>query len=192
MLKDTTCTVETALRLIENQTGLSFSYNTGLVNRKKVITLDSGQKKLIDILSQIFDNPNISFSIIGRHIVVYQSHKVLSVNPDTRADSVYFFEIRGRVLDKNGREPLAYASIYLAGKGIGTVTNDNGQFLLKLNSKYLSDTLSISCIGYKNVKTPVSSLINNNPGFFAETGHCFDTGGYYPQDQSCESSSVSH
>lgn len=169
IMKDTTCTVETALRLIENQTGLSFSYNTGLVNRKKVITLDSGQKKLIEVLGQTFDNPNISFSIIGRHIVVYLSHKVLSVNPDTRTDSVYFFEIRGRVLDKNGREPLAYASVYLAGKGIGTVTNDNGQFLLKLNSKYLPDTLSISCIGYRNFKTPVSSMINITQDFLLKT-----------------------
>ncbi len=65
---------------------------------------------------------------------------------------MYFFEIRGRVLDKSDRQPLPYSSIYLSGKAIGTVTNDNGQFQLKLPSKYLADTIIVSCIGYKRLQ----------------------------------------
>jgi len=153
------CTAEAMLKLIESRTGLSFSYNTGLLDRKRIMTLEAHPGKLVDVLRQIFNDPDLSFSIIGRHIVVYRSQRVLSVNPYTQADSVYFVEIRGRVLDRNNRDPLPYTSIYLEGKGIGTVSNDNGEFLLKLNSAYLADTLSISCIGYKNIREPVPSLI---------------------------------
>ncbi len=39
---DTTCTVDAAMQLIEQQTGLSFSYNTDIINKKKVITLHGG------------------------------------------------------------------------------------------------------------------------------------------------------
>jgi len=164
-LADTVCTTETALKLIEQQTRLSFSYNSDLINKKKIVTLKARQEKLIHVLKRTLGDPGLNFSIIGRHIVIYSSEKVLSVNPDTRSDSVYFFVVKGRILDRVTREPLPYSSIYLSGKGIGTVTNDNGEFLLKLNSRYLIDTLSMTCIGYKPVKTPVHLLVNEDRDF---------------------------
>jgi hypothetical protein len=164
-LPDTTCTIETALKIIEEHTGLSFSYNSELVSRKKIIDLSAHQDELIQVLRRTFGNPQLNFRIIGRHIVVYQSEKVQSSNPDSREDSVYILVIRGRILDKTNLDPLPYSSIYLAGKGIGTVTNNNGQFLLKLSSQYLGDTLTITCIGYKQIKSPVYALINSNRDF---------------------------
>ncbi len=160
IVPDTTCTVEVAMQLIEKKTGLSFSYNSDIINRKKVITLQAGRNTLINILEHTFNDPSLNFSIIGRHIVVYQAQRTLSANPETPRDSVYFIEIRGRVMDKSDRQPLPYSSIYLSGKTIGTVTNDNGQFLLKLPSENLEDTLIISSIGYKRIKGSVSSFMN--------------------------------
>ena len=162
---DTTCTVDMAMQLIELQTGLSFSYNTDIVNKKQVITLHGGRNELIHILENIFNNPQLNYSIIGRHIVVYQAQRTLSANPEKPKDSVYFFEIRGRVLDKSDKQPLPYSSIYLSGKAIGTVTNDNGQFQLKLPSKYLADTIIVSCIGYKRIKAPVSTFLNEEKDY---------------------------
>ena len=111
---DTTCTVDVAMQLIENQTGLSFSYNTDIINKKKIITLHGGPNELIHILENTFNDPQLNFSIIGRHIVVYQTQRTLSANPEKPRDSVYFFEIRGRVLDKSDKQPLPYSSIYLS------------------------------------------------------------------------------
>jgi hypothetical protein len=165
-LPDTTCSVESAIKLIEQKTGLSFSYNSGLINKKKIISLKEVQhEQLIQVLRHTLENPQLNFSIIGRHIVVYQSERVLSSNPDTRTDSVYFFIIRGRILDKSNLEPLPYSSVYLAGKSIGTVSNESGKFLLKLNSKYISDTVSITCIGYRKIKAPVYTLVNSERDF---------------------------
>ena len=157
-LTDTTCTIDNALKLIEKETGLSFSYNSGLINRKRRVTLRASNEELITVLRRTLDNPSLNYDIIGKHIVVYQSVKTLSANPETRNDSVYFFEIRGRVFDKNGNQPLPYANIFLEGTSIGTVTNDAGQFILKLHSKYLHDTVSISCIGYKNHLERIASV----------------------------------
>jgi hypothetical protein len=164
-LPDTTCTVDEAMQLIEHHTGLSFSYNTDLINKKKVITLHGGRNELIHVLEITFDDPQLSFSIIGRHIVVYQARRTLSANPEKPRDSVYFIEIRGRVLDKSDKSPLPYTSIYLEGKAIGTVTNDNGQFQLKLPSKYLADTIILSCIGYKRIKAPVSTFLSEEKDY---------------------------
>lgn len=164
-IPDTICTVETAMQIIENSTGLTFSYNTDIIDKKKVVTLQGGEDELISLLEKVFKDPQLSFSIIGRHIVLYKARRTLSANPDKPEDSVYFVEIRGRVLDKSDKQPLPYTSIYLSGRAIGTVTNDNGQFQLKLPSKYLADSLIVSCIGYKRIKAPVSTFLNEDKDY---------------------------
>jgi len=165
-IADTLCTVEKAFRIIEHQTGLSFSYNSGLINKKKVILLTADHERLIDILRQILNDHTIHFSIIGRHLVIYRSIKTLAVNPESMTDSVYFFEIRGRVLDKKDQLPLPFSSIYLLGKTIGTISNEGGGFLLKLRSSEIAETLVISCVGYKEFTAPVSSLVNTSKDYY--------------------------
>ncbi len=164
-IKDTLFTVEHALKFIEKQTRLSFSYNTGLINKKKEILFGAKQEQLIDVLRQITDDNSLEYQIIGRHIVIYRPIKTLAVNPDSRSDSVYFFEVRGRVLDRKDEIPLPFSSIYLQGKSIGTVSNEEGEFLLKLNSAEIGETLVISSIGYKDFSAPVASLANTTADY---------------------------
>jgi hypothetical protein len=168
-IPDTLCTVETALKIIEHHTGLSFSYNSGLFNKKKFISFNADQERLIDLLPQVFNDVTLNFSIIGRHLVVYKSLKAKAVNPDSKVDSVYYFEIRGRVFDKENRQPLPFTSVYLNGKSTGTISNDDGGFLLKLSSADITQMLTISCIGYKNFTAPVSSLINSDNNYYLKT-----------------------
>ncbi len=165
-IKDTLCTVEHALKIIEKQIRLSFSYNTGLINKKKSILLSARQEPLIDILKQITDDQSLDYSIIGRHLVIYRQVRTLAINPESEADSVYFFEIRGRVLDRKDGLPLPYSSIYLRGKSIGTISNEEGEFLLKLSSSEIGETLVISSIGYKDFASPLTSLVNSTADYF--------------------------
>ncbi|HMJ69046.1 MAG TPA: carboxypeptidase-like regulatory domain-containing protein [Cyclobacteriaceae bacterium] len=53
----------------------------------------------------------------------------------------------GRVTDNLTGEPLPYATVSVAGKAIGTVTNSDGSFDLRIESVPESDTLLISMIG---------------------------------------------
>jgi len=126
-------------------------------------------ERLIDVLRRTLDNPALDFTIIGRHLVIYQSLKTPAVNPDRLTDSVYYIEIRGRVLDRTDRQPLPFTSIYIKDKSIGTVSNEEGRFLLKLDAGYISDTLIISCIGYKHITEPISSLISTNKDYLLKT-----------------------
>ena len=60
--------------------------------------------------------------------------KHCTVNPDSKTDTVYYFEISGKVMDTEERQPLPFSSIYLVGKAIGTISNEEGEFLLKFSS----------------------------------------------------------
>ncbi|MBW4775941.1 carboxypeptidase-like regulatory domain-containing protein [Prevotella histicola] len=83
--------------------------------------------------------------------------------------------VRGMVIDSEDNKPLVGASILIDGTTKETVTNEDGQFALKVPS---DTSLVISSIGYNNKKVRVSSLLrpDNNvimleklvlKGFFA-------------------------
>ena len=65
--------------------------------------------------------------------------------------------INGKVLDSKDI-PLAYASIGISAKRIGTMTNKSGEFLIKLPAGYNNDTLLISFLGYESQKLNISSI----------------------------------
>jgi hypothetical protein len=67
--------------------------------------------------------------------------------------------ISGKVLDNDTREPLPYASLGIAGKSIGTITNLEGAFDFYLPKEYRNEILVISMLGYTNFEAPIWSLL---------------------------------
>lgn len=67
--------------------------------------------------------------------------------------------ISGRVIDKQTREPLAFASVWIRGKGVGTITNLQGEFDFHFLAEYRNEILVISMLSYESFEAPVWSLI---------------------------------
>ena len=65
---------------------------------------------------------------------------------------------RGTVRDFLTDSPLANVRVTLQGTSIGTVTNAEGVFVLKIPAEYESSSLSLSHLGYLNTAIPVSHL----------------------------------
>ena len=82
--------------------------------------LEATDQTLYNILNGLFNDPTLNYSIIGRHLVIYRSYKAEAINPESKTDSVSYFVIRGRVLDKETEVPVAFSTIYLVGKTTGT------------------------------------------------------------------------
>ncbi|MBN8665639.1 MAG: carboxypeptidase-like regulatory domain-containing protein [Chitinophagales bacterium] len=53
------------------------------------------------------------------------------------------------IIDRETRKPISFASIFNLVKKNGVYSNETGNFKIDLN---VSDTISISCIGYKTIK----------------------------------------
>jgi len=69
--------------------------------------------------------------------------------------------IEGEIQNSKSLEPLAYVNIGIANKNVGTVSNINGKFRLKLNENIIdSDTVILSHIGFASKKVIVSMLMN--------------------------------
>lgn len=65
-------------------------------------------------------------------------------------DTLAYYTIQGKIMDERTRNPIIFANVYLAGTNIGTVSNSEGEFLLKIPLFTENRTIVISSIGYKN------------------------------------------
>ena len=62
--------------------------------------------------------------------------------------------VTGRVVDSQTGEPIPFATVYVS-ENKGTLTNEEGRFTLELEE---GDMVSISFMGYKQVREKASSL----------------------------------
>ena len=72
-----------------------------------------------------------------------------------------FKQYRGEVIDASTKKPLVFATLALDGTNISTITNTEGEFLLKIPSDKATGMLTVSFLGYKNKSLALSELRPN-------------------------------
>ena len=77
-----------------------------------------------------------------------------------RAQNTTVKQIKGVIVDANSKKKLAQASILVDDSNIGTVSNTEGEFTLKIPDTYTNGHLTISLLGYIDQKVPVTDLNN--------------------------------
>jgi hypothetical protein len=89
-----------------------------------------------------------------KSILLFFTVSLLSVFQLAAQDS--FIEIRGKVTDSANGSPLAYCNVMVEGSHIATVTNNEGEFSLKLPSA--DKKLIIRFLGYMESRITVSDI----------------------------------
>ncbi len=70
--------------------------------------------------------------------------------------------VSGKVVDKESKESLQFATIGIVGKSIGTITNLQGEFDFHIPSDFRNNILAINMLGYKTFEAPVWSLLSDS------------------------------
>jgi hypothetical protein len=76
-------------------------------------------------------------------------------------DQQTYVSIKGKVVDKETLNALVFASVMLKETNIATVTNIDGEFVIKVPENETSKSIEISFLGYKNRIIPISEMKNN-------------------------------
>lgn len=71
--------------------------------------------------------------------------------------------LSGKVIDKETKEPLPFASLGIKGKAIGTITNLQGEFDFHIPAELRNDLFTLSMLGYKSYEAPVWTLLEIKP-----------------------------
>jgi hypothetical protein len=70
--------------------------------------------------------------------------------------------VSGKVVDKETKEPLQFATVGIVGKSIGTITNLQGEFDFHIPGELRNNILAITMLGYKTFEAPAWSLLSDS------------------------------
>ena len=84
----------------------------------------------------------------------------------TAQETETYFSVSGVVKDARSKRSIGGVNISAIGTNIGTVTNEDGEFVLKLFEPLTVREIEISCIGYINAKISISKEMDQNQTFF--------------------------
>ncbi|MGV3528098.1 MAG: SusC/RagA family TonB-linked outer membrane protein [Flavisolibacter sp.] len=143
--------LQTVFAKIERQTGYTFVYRDEWMDRSSRVSVSVTNASLEQALAQCFREQPLTYSIVGRTVVVKQKAEISQVDD---APPIPVIDISGIVTDNQG-EPLSGASVVVQGTQQGTSTDGNGHFLLRgIDEKA---TLVISYVGYSTKSIAVNS-----------------------------------
>lgn len=80
---------------------------------------------------------------------------------DVTADSLQYIICKGLVTNVISELPLSYASVMVEGTNISSVTNADGEFLLKVPVRFRSNNVLVTYIGFQNERVKVSDFSNH-------------------------------
>ncbi len=137
---------------IELQTGLSFSYNSRLVDEKEKVTLHLTRVSLSMALEELFKDRRVDFRIIEQQIVLKRARRLkveveTTLTTEGSSDLPVQFTISGYVKDSRTGEILIGATITIPGGAEGTITNAYGFYSLTLEKEV--QQLYCSYVGYR-------------------------------------------
>lgn len=84
------------------------------------------------------------------------------VLPVNGQDADNFITVSGVVKNRQNNKKIVYASVFINRTNIGTVTNEDGEFVLKVRKSQIDKGLIVSHIGYLNESVALSNVNTDN------------------------------
>ncbi|RIH63700.1 SusC/RagA family TonB-linked outer membrane protein [Mariniphaga sediminis] len=142
---------------IEKNSEFIFVYNANVVNthvKKSISVKNENIEKVLDIL---FRGIDVAYRIDDRQVFLYKREDLkrmgrIETNIEDTGDQPGRIEITGMVKDAGGL-PLPGVSVIVKGTTIGTVTNADGEFSLRIPAD--AKTLQFSFVGMQAQEIPV-------------------------------------
>lgn len=88
-------------------------------------------------------------------------------NNNENAETLSSIKITGTVVDKDNGTPLPYAYLKIDNVGLGTVTEGNGKFQITIPSTYDTYFITISYLGFEDLKLTVKEFKSKNGASFS-------------------------
>lgn len=79
-----------------------------------------------------------------------------------------FFTVTGQLKDSKSNEKIIYATISVPGTGIGTVSNSEGEFILKISKTSNIDVFEVSHLSYATKQFKISESIGKEKTFYLD------------------------
>ncbi len=155
--------INSILDQISWQAGVYFSYDASILNSNQKFSLEINDKSLYTVLNKLFKPTEFKFTELENQIIISKTD-MENISEEIKLDSIpvkYFF-LSGKVVDDKKGDPLKYVSVSLLNKPIGTISNADGNFILKIHPDFIRDSVVISCMGYAQILMPAYKILDED------------------------------
>jgi len=152
--------LDSALNILEIETGIYFTYDVSNVEIDREIRANFIYTPLSIILDSILRNPFLDYTLIDKQLIIHKNQTNESIDNDSSSLILEqpIIILKGQVFEADTKIILPYVNIGVKNKSIGTISNENGYFILKLPSSLESDTIIFSFIGFKSKFIPIRNF----------------------------------
>ncbi len=110
---------------------------------------------------------NFSFPVFLMTAIIFATNPAIAQNNQNGENGVgKYFTISGIVKNKSNNKKMEYVNVSVPGTGIGTVTNEDGEFSLKISESANAKNIEFSYIGFTNTRIPLNGTNVLNETFF--------------------------
>ncbi|NVO21177.1 MAG: carboxypeptidase-like regulatory domain-containing protein [Bacteroidetes bacterium] len=162
-----------ALNVVSDKAGCLFIYDSQVLENSKRVKLEADDLPLKQVLDKLLANPELAYKVIGKHILIYKAGnsgtEAPISNPAPVPDTIKKYAlIRGNVYDNQSRKPIPFVSVGIEEFNQGTVTNNDGFFILKVPQEQRNTLLMLSHIGYMSQSLPLELLDDQHVDIYLE------------------------
>ncbi len=83
-------------------------------------------------------------------------------------DTLTYDTYHGRLFDKNTEDKITYASVFVQGQNVSSISNSQGEFVIKIAKNIGAKNLVISHLGYKNLIVPLDEMRHRMNNLYME------------------------
>lgn len=147
-------TVERLIDEIEARTDYRFVYKTSAVDLDRIVSVKVRQKKVKEVLDQIFSQSRTLYSILDEQIILTdrEEQEASLEEQDSQERNLMQMRVSGNVTNENGN-PFPGVNVILKGSRKGVVSNLDGTYSITVAPQ---DTLLFSHLGYKKEQVLVN------------------------------------
>lgn len=150
-------TLDKVFEQLSVQTGYYFTYDADLINGDKLVNLQIDNISVVEILDSLLQNPNLNYEKVYNQIVIYLDKE----NNTTSENIVTYKYYTGKVVDASSSIALPFSSVSIKNSYFGGITNETGNFSIKIPEAFFNDTLVFSYMGYYNSEIAISDFIDS-------------------------------
>jgi len=154
-------TIYELLEIITERTDYLFIYDSDVLNNEQIVNIKKGNYTIREAIYTITGNRHLILRMIGNHILIRlpdEKKTIVEPKPIKKDTVPLFVTIEGTLVDHFTREPIPFASVGIPTDAIGTITNQNGDFRLRIPDSLKYSTIQFSHIGYITQSFDFSNL----------------------------------
>lgn len=144
---------------VSEQSGYLFIYDSKIINNEQIVKISGGKYSVREAIYLITGNKELGLRVIGNHILISPPIETTPAEAEpVLPDSIRYFTLEGLLRDKYTNEPIPFATVGISEEAIGSITNQGGEFRLRLPDSLRQSQITFSHLGYQPLEMSASLL----------------------------------